>query len=246
MNDISKIMSQRLITLSEMLRDESGNKLRVADVGCDHGYVSIYLIQKDIARSAIAMDVRRGPLSGAEANIRAYGLEAGITTRLSDGIKELNKGEADTLVIAGMGGKLMMSILEGKDLKELGIKTALLQPQSDIPMLRQYIRDKGYSILDERIIFEEGKYYFPMKISTQGGEGKDIDLSNPQLLRVCNRYGECNIMRRDPLLLDYLSHGREVCETILSNLNDEGHRARRKEVEEELFDISFTLKYMEE
>ncbi len=249
-------MSNRLITVAEMLRGDKAG-LKVADVGCDHGYVSIYLVQSGIASSAIAMDVRKGPLSGAQDNIRAYGLENAITTRLSDGVKELKKGEADSLIVAGMGGKLMISILDACSLRELGIETAVLQPQSDIPEFRQYLRDKGYVITDEKIIYEEGKYYFPMKVSLssidEGTFGISFerifsgydDISNEQRLRICNRFGEHNLIKKDSLLLNYLTHGREVCMSILKCL-DEGHTDRQKEVEEELSDISFAIKYLDE
>ena len=84
---------------------------KVADIGCDHAYLSIYMIKHQIAESVIAMDVNRGPLERARDNIRKSGYENQINVRLSDGIKELNVGEADTLLIAGMGGGLIQKIL---------------------------------------------------------------------------------------------------------------------------------------
>ena len=80
---------------------QSGNRL--ADIGTDHGYVPIYLVEKGIVPSAIAMDVRRGPLEKAAHNIKVHGLEQLIQTRLSDGLKQLRENEADTVLIAGMG-----------------------------------------------------------------------------------------------------------------------------------------------
>ena len=146
-NDVALKMSVRLKEIAELLR--SSDKLKVADVGCDHGYVSIYLVSHGIADECIAMDVRKGPLSGAQENISEYGLEGSIKTRLSDGVKELKSNEADSLVIAGMGGNLMRRILEEGKVKELGIKTAVLQPQSDIADFRNFLRDSGFIITDE-------------------------------------------------------------------------------------------------
>ena len=156
-------MSQRLITVADMLKSD-GEALKAADVGCDHGYVSIYLVQRGIAKSVIAMDVRKGPLSAADANISEYGLEDFISIRLSDGVKELEKGEANAIVIAGMGGKLMERLIEEGNLYDLGIRKAVFQPQSDHEEFRQFLRDKGYLITDERVVYEDGKYYFPMKV----------------------------------------------------------------------------------
>ena len=253
-------MSQRLVTVAEMLRDDSGKKLAVADVGCDHGYVSIYLIQSGIASSAVAMDVRQGPLSGASDNIREYGLLDVITTRLSDGLKELKKGEADSLIIAGMGGKLMMRLVKEGNLKELGIRTAVLQPQSDISEFRAFLRDEGFFITDEKMILEDGKYYFPMKVVTDMSQDEkedilnkniesflDLDnsLSREDVIRLFDRYGAHNLLRKDPLLKSFLEHGKEVCESILKSLDD-SHLGRITEIKEELSDISFALKYMDE
>ena len=78
---------------------------RVCDVGCDHGYISIYLVQSRKAPCVLAMDVNRGPLQRASEHVKAAGLEKYITLRLSDGLLAFRKGEADTLVCAGMGGR---------------------------------------------------------------------------------------------------------------------------------------------
>ena len=88
---VASRMSMRLVTIADMLGADGFRPKAVADVGCDHGYISIYLVQSGIADSAIAMDVRKGPLSGAAGNISEYGLDGSIVTRLSDGLKELNK-----------------------------------------------------------------------------------------------------------------------------------------------------------
>ena len=274
-------MSKRLVTDADMLGGVCheipsatgsanfgvpGRFRCVADVGCDHGYVSIYLVQKGIAETAIAMDVRKGPLSMAENNVREYGLEEKIDLRLSDGLSLLNKDEADALVIAGMGGKLMISILEKKDIRELGIKTAILQPQSDIPEFRQFLRDKGYLIENEKIVFEDGKYYFPMRVKVaclrQGNdtEGYSESYSFPEneqyvkkvmalfpseggadILRICNRYGEHNILRRDELLKTYLEHGLEVNKSILASLKGGEHPEREEALLTEQKDIELVL-----
>ena len=100
-------LSRRLAAVAGMVT--KGNV--VCDVGCDHGYVSIYLVQEGISPHVIAMDVREGPLSHAKEHIRMYGLCNYIETRLSDGVEKLEMGEADTLILAGMGGRLMEAII---------------------------------------------------------------------------------------------------------------------------------------
>ncbi|WP_029231549.1 class I SAM-dependent methyltransferase [Butyrivibrio sp. VCB2006] len=271
-------MSDRLLQIAEMLREGttsslSDNELNVAqnsydtvaDVGCDHGYISIYLVQSGIAPKAIAMDVRKGPLDGAKSNISEYSLTDHIETRLSDGLSSLNPGEADALVIAGMGGKLMMRILEDGDPKGLGIKRAILQPQSDIDEFRSYLRAKGYSILDEKVILDEGKYYFPIKVSFSGEApvgrlGRERDYlseavalltgktgcSTETATNICNRFGECNLLRGDELLQSYLKHGAEVTRSIMTELSNAGHSKRYDELNEELAETEAALKlYLE-
>ena len=100
-------LSKRLAAVAAMVT--KGNI--VCDVGCDHGYVSIYLVREKISPRVIAMDVRPGPLAQAKEHILMYGLSDYIETRLSDGVDALNEGEADTLILAGMGGRLMEGIL---------------------------------------------------------------------------------------------------------------------------------------
>ena len=156
----------RLCAIAGMVT--KGNRL--ADVGCDHGYLSIYLVEERIVPSAIAMDVRPGPLSRARENISRYGLEDYIETRLSDGLTKLEPGEGDTLVIAGMGGPLMERILnEGAKVRE-GFQELILQPQSDLPHFRHFLSEIGWEIVREEMIKEDGKFYPMMKaVRREGG-----------------------------------------------------------------------------
>ena len=165
--NISVQLSMRLCAIAGMVT--KGNRL--ADVGCDHGYLSIYLVEERIVPSAIAMDVRPGPLSRARENISRYGLEDYIETRLSDGLTKLEPGEGDTLVIAGMGGPLMERILnEGAKVRE-GFQELILQPQSDLPHFRHFLSEIGWEIVREEMIKEDGKFYPMMKaVRRESGE----------------------------------------------------------------------------
>mgnify|MGYP002140913786 CR=1 FL=1 len=146
---------------------------RLADVGCDHGYLSIWLVSEKTVPSAIAMDVRPGPLSRARENITRYGLEDYIETRLSDGLAKLEPGEGDTLVIAGMGGPLMERILkDGAKVRE-GFQELILQPQSDLPHFRHFLAEIGWEIVSEEMIKEDGKFY-PMMKAVRNESGKKI------------------------------------------------------------------------
>lgn len=249
-------MSERLRTVSDMLGN-TGDHLKVADVGCDHGYVSIYLLLKEIADTALLMDVRKGPLSGADKNLKEFDLMDRASTRLSDGLAGLSQNEADSLIIAGMGGKLMIRLLDSNKPKDLGIKRAVLQPQSDIPFFRQYLRDNGFNIVDERVILEDGKYYFPIKVeicdsNKENDAFKEIisllqdkyKCDYEAALSICNRFGEWNLYHRDPLLMDYLTHGSEVCDTILGSLDSKTHTDRYNEVLNEKNDITTALLYL--
>jgi tRNA (adenine22-N1)-methyltransferase len=266
-NDVTARMSVRLLAVADMMgnvyNEQDGIARRfkcVADVGCDHGYVSICLVQKGIAQRAIAMDVRKGPLSMAEENISQMELSDRIDVRLSDGLAGLEDGEADGLVIAGMGGRLIMSILEQSDISSLGIKTALLQPQSELELFRDYLDKKGYRIIDERIVLDDGKYYFPMLVEFDCSPddlrkpedavnevrkliaGKTVDDEiDMTARRLCNRYGAHNILRQDALLKSYLEHGREVAQSVLANLDEKQHPKRTGQLRQELGDIELLL-----
>ena len=99
-------LSERLNTVVSFVKPGS----RVVDVGTDHGYVPIELAQRGIIIHGLAMDVRKGPLERAKEHIRQYGLEDVIETRLSDGICQLQDHEADTVIVAGKGGELVIHL----------------------------------------------------------------------------------------------------------------------------------------
>ncbi len=130
-----------------------------ADVGTDHGFVPVELVRRGIVKKAIAMDVRPGPLSRAAEHIRAAGLEKAIETRLSDGLSGLLAGEARTVVIAGLGGELMIRILdEGRHVWD-SVEKWVLSPHTDLFKVRKWLWENGFTILKEDMVFETGKYY---------------------------------------------------------------------------------------
>ena len=148
-------LSERLSSVASMVT--SGNCL--ADVGTDHGYVPIYLYERNIIPRAIAMDVNKGPLERARLHIAEYGYQNNIETRLSDGLAALKAGEADSVTIAGMGGPLIIRILSAYPEVTASLKELILQPQSEISEVRAWLCEQNYEIVEEHMVFEDGKYY---------------------------------------------------------------------------------------
>lgn len=131
---------------------------RVADIGCDHGYLGIYLLTSGIAKSVIASDINEGPLQSAMRNAQKFGVKQDMTFFLSNGARNIPR-DFDTLVCAGMGGDTIISILEGAPwLKSDGYRL-ILQCQSKTPMLRQYLSQQGWRITEESVL-RDGKFLY--------------------------------------------------------------------------------------
>ena len=131
---------------------------RIADVGCDHGYLSIHLLTHGIAASAIASDLREGPLQSARDNAAKFGVHEKIEFCLSDGVQNIPR-DFDTLVCAGMGAHTMISILESAPWLQDPRYRMILQCQIKTPMLRQYLTEHGWYIRQEAVL-RDGKFLY--------------------------------------------------------------------------------------
>lgn len=182
----------------------------LADIGTDHGYIPIALVTREVVSTAIAMDVRRGPLDHAAGNIRAQHLEGKIKTRLSDGLDKLESGEAQTVVIAGMGGELVIHILDqGRRLWDQ-VNQWVLSPQSELHKVRRYLEDQGFCIVREDMVKEDGKYYTVMDVS----KGRMECLTDAQAL-----YGKSLIQDKNPVLAEFLKREQRLLEGIVKQLS---------------------------
>lgn len=133
---------------------------RVADIGCDHGYLGIHLLKSGIVSSIIAADVNEGPLQSAMRNALKFGVRDKMTFFLSDGVKNVPR-DFDTLVCAGMGADTMISILEAAPWLKNNRYKLILQCQSRRPELRRYLYEQGYRILRETLA-QDGKFIYPV------------------------------------------------------------------------------------
>lgn len=139
---------------------------KLADVGTDHAYLPVWLLQAGWITEAVASDVNEGPLQRGRETARIYGQEANITFRCCDGLAGIEADRADTVVIAGMGGELIARIL-GQAPWTKNIRL-LLQPMSSQPELRRWLLDNGYAIQQEQVVREGEKYYVILTVT--GGE----------------------------------------------------------------------------
>ena len=236
-------MDQRhKIKLSDRLMMSAGMVTRgccVADVGCDHAHTSIWLVKQGIVSKAIAMDVRKGPLEKARENIRLYGLEGIIETRLSNGLEALKAGEADSIVIAGMGGTLTVDILNNGLGKAAAAGELILQPQSDIGMVRRFLRENGFSITQEKMCIEDGKFYNAMRV-VPGSYCEEIldkrKTDGNELAELYDEFGELLLKSKNPVLKELLIVLQRKNERNLASIKaSENERgiAKKRELERE-------------
>lgn len=132
---------------------------RVADVGTDHGFIPVFLAQTGLARRIIASDIRPGPLSRAEESARAHGVTDAVEFVLAPGLSGVGPADVDTVIIAGMGGETILSILaDAAWTRERGV-LLILQPQSKLGLLYNWLLSQGYDILDMDVVEEKRKRY---------------------------------------------------------------------------------------
>ena len=229
-------LSQRLQAVANLV----GETGVVADIGTDHGYIPVYLVLAGKAEKAIAMDVNQGPLQRALEHIRQYHLQEQIEIRLSDGVKELQPKEVQTIVIAGMGGALMMRILtEGADVAHMA-KRLVLQPQSELSAFRHFLADQGYKILEEDMVHEDGKFYSMMAASWAGEHGDGtVQMAEPEY-----KYGPLLLADRHPILRQYLLQQRGMKRRILDHLQKNARQdvsGRREQLLQDLQEIEEIL-----
>lgn len=219
----------------------------LADVGTDHGYIPIYLLQQKKIPAAIAMDINEGPLERAKEHIALYGLQAYIQTRLSDGVAALKPGEVEAVLIAGMGGGLVMHILKDGEKVCQSAKELILQPQSEIEHVREFLREKGYTILAEDMVYEDGKFYPMMKVQYQG-ENENAQKAS-EVLKLSDLYGGLLLQNRHPVLKTFLEKERLIYTGIKENLEkqpeSEKIRTRLAEVEDILHYNELALQFYE-
>ncbi len=204
-----------MITLSKRMHavaDLVPGKGVVCDVGCDHGYLPIYLLQSKKCCKAIAMDIGKGPLQAAQTNIEKYDMTGKITTRLSDGLKELSYGEAASVVIAGMGGGLVLHILSDSLELAKSMSMLVLQPQSELYEVRKFLQENGFVILEEDMVLEEGKYYPMMQVCFMAGVIQQT-LSEAELY-----FGPKLIEKKHPVLKEFLNRELSIQEKVLAQL----------------------------
>lgn len=231
-------LSERLQTVANLV----GETGVVADIGTDHGYIPVYLVSSGKAERAIAMDVNQGPLQRALEHIKQFHLQERIETRLSDGMKALQPGEAQTIVIAGMGGALMTRILEeGEDVAHMA-ERLVLQPQSELPAFRHFLAERGYHILHEDMVYEDGKFYSMMAAAWTG---EHEDAGAEQMTEPDYKYGPLLLAGRHPILRQYLLHQKEQKERILESLGKNARQdvsGRKAQLIQDLQEIEEILK----
>lgn len=234
-------LSKRLASIAAMVDEKS----RLADIGTDHGYLPIWLVEEGIVPSAIAMDINEGPLFRAKTHVKEHGLEEKIVLRRSDGLEALLPGEADTAVIAGMGGLLTIRILENGRRTALSLKSLVLSPQSELREVRRYLLKNGFFIDAEDMILDEGKYYTVMKV-LPGAEA--VCREEEPWTYIEEKYGRYLLRSGNPVVCAYLNKEQNILETIWEQLKRaESGKAKDRfiQVEEELASVKAAIKIWE-
>ncbi|ASW43650.1 tRNA (adenine(22)-N(1))-methyltransferase [Clostridium isatidis] len=211
----------------------------LADIGTDHGYIPIYAVKNNLCQKAIATDVNKFPLDKARLNAILEGADDKLEFRLGNGLKPLNNNEANIIIIAGMGGNLIVNILEDSIDKVNELDYLILQPAQNPEVLREYLYNNNYEIIKEDLCLDENIYYELFKVKRKKGEITQLD---PIYYEVSPKL----LMEKHPLLKDYLKLKIENYNRILGYINEETENAKiRKETINNKIDlISKMINYL--
>lgn len=200
-------LSNRMIAITNFIPQNS----IVADIGTDHGFIPMFLIENNISKKVIATDISQGSLDKTIGYIEKFKYDGLIEPRLGNGLEVIKAFEVDTVVIAGMGGLLIKDILE-KDINlTYSFQNFILQPMVASHELREYLLSNGFMIIDEDLICEDGKFYeiiFAKKGKAKLDKGIYLEISRKI------------IEKRHPLLKEFINYKINMLMNILNNLDD--------------------------
>ncbi|MBR5239545.1 MAG: SAM-dependent methyltransferase [Clostridia bacterium] len=195
-------ITARLKTVAELMEETDV----LCDIGCDHGYLPIYLIAQKKIKKAYACDLRDGPLKTASRNISAFHMKDCIQTVKSNGLRELTALTYDTISVCGMGGRLIAEILANDLDNAYRAKQLVLQPQSEIPVLRKFLAENGFLICEEKIAVEDRRYYVVMSVI----KGEEVNRDEMSFI-----LGRKLLERKDDITKRYFTKELQRFQTIL-------------------------------
>lgn len=199
----------------------------VIDVGTDHAYIPIYLVEQGIAETCLATDINKGPLEKAKKNLMTYGIQ-NVSLKQTNGLAGIEKGTGDVVMISGMGGYLIIDILEKSLPLVQSMKKLILQPQQDIVEVRKYLHHIGFKIEDETFVEDEGKYYTVI-VAIPGEEHYEKDYEY--------LYGKCLIEKKLPVFEKWIAEKLSKQEGIykaIENQDSPSVLKRKVELESEI------------
>ncbi len=201
----------------QMLADLVPEGAQLADVGTDHGYLPVWLLQRGRIRTAIASDIGEEPLHHARRTAQEQGID-GIDFRLCDGLQGIEAQEADTVVIAGMGGETIAHILQATPWTADGAHTLLLQPMTKAEQLRLWLSQNGYHFIKERLVWDKD-FLYPIMLVTGGAQ---------EVLADAEQYSGV-LLEDDPLYSQYLQHQIDRLRRAIDGRSRANHETDREE-----------------
>lgn len=214
-------INDRLLTAIPFVRQGK----RFADIGTDHAYLPIYLMDKGIIASAVAADINQGPLDKAQENILKYGFNDSISTVLCDGLTKIEPDSVDDIAIFGMGGELIVKIIDEASWVKDSDKRLILQPMTHPEKLREYLTKNGFFIVGETLSFDRGKIYQTI-CAQYDGIVREYDAFT-------YAFGEYILKNKNNLLLELMEMTKKKLERKISGKKEGGE------------DITYEVKLLE-
>lgn len=219
-------LSKRLALIASFI--PKGSVL--ADIGSDHAHLPAYAYRQGWVKKAIAGEVREGPYRTALATTRSLGIEQAVSVRLGDGFQVIERGEADAIVIAGMGGELISEILERGEEKLTQDTTLILQPNIREAVLRAWLDRHGWAIVDEAILEEEHHIYEVM-VAKKAAAGSSLSCQELMM-------GPVLLKKKSPVFLKKWRHEENKLKNIVISLERSSQtgpiRAKKHQCEQKL------------
>ncbi len=231
-------LTKRLEKIASLVSED----ITLADVGTDHGYIPVFLLENKIVKRAILSDINKGPLNNAREEIEKRKLEEFTELRLGGGVSILQANEVDEIIIAGMGGILISEIIrDGFEVCKAADKL-ILQPMQAPEELRKYLYENNFEIIDEHIVNEDFRIYEIIEARYSDKTIDDVD-------EIYYEFPKKLVERKDPLMKELIIKKINQCQSILEkigNAQGEAIESRRNEVSERIDALKILIDKMED